>query len=287
MSPETRKWITAAAGAIVVASAALVLMRPAWLPLTSALLAIGGIWIGLAPGLAYCVDPERRPIPFLPLTGLFYVVFFALPVFFADPDWWSGAPGKSGVEFGIVFQKLNVVAIGMLPAGVGLMFGARLVSARILRGRVPRFSLPRPRSPGRVRLLLWPLLLGHLAYLTFPSIGQTASLGQLLGPVGYLAFGMFYLLWAQGRLPRIEAMAVFLVLLPIELVQLFATGLLTKLVYFAIFMAVAIMYRHRWWLILVLVVFTGLFVAAFYPAVQEYRTQSWNGAASAAARSIP
>ena len=97
----------AAAVAITVAitSVALVLMRPAWLPLNSALIATLSIWIGLTPVLVYCLNPYRAPIPILPFTGLFYVIFFALPVFFANPDWWTSAGEDPSVEYGIIFHE--------------------------------------------------------------------------------------------------------------------------------------------------------------------------------------
>ena len=270
-----KRVFAAVAITVAITSVALVLLRPAWLPLNSALVAALSIWIGLAPGLAHCLNPQRPGIPFLPLTGLFYVIFFALPVFFANPDWWTSAGEDPGVEFGIIFHEYNILAIAMVAAGTSLMFGAFVLTARIKCIPVPHFSLPRAQNSSRTRLLLWPLLLGHLTYLIVPSLGQIASIGQLLGPAGYLAFGMFYLLWMQGQLSRYEIVTVFFVFLPAALIYLFASGLLTKLAYFGIFMSVLMVYAKRWRQALILAVFSALLVGAFYPAVSEYRSRTW------------
>ena len=90
---------------------------------------------------------------------------------------------------------------------------------------------------------------------------------------------MFYLLWAQGTLPRIQTALVFFVALPLEFIELFSSGLLTRVMLFGIFMVIVIARAERG---KALSIFLGLFllIVAFYPAVQGYRVLTWGGVAA-------
>lgn len=207
---------------------------------------------------------------------MFYVIFFALPVFLFDPSYWETTPTESGREIGLSFENVNTIAIALVPAGITLMLVAHAIYNNLLKTRTPTLSLPKPRKPGQYRLLIWPLLVAHFAYIFIPSLSQIASIGQLLGPAGYLAYAMFFFLWVKKLLPRPEAIIIFFVFLPIELAHVFIGGLLSQLINFGIFFAILAVITKKFRLAITLVIGAFLILLVFYPAAKEYRAQTWN-----------
>ena len=45
------------------------------------LLGLAIIWVALLPSLIFLQDGDQPPIPFFPLVGIFYALFFGFPVF--------------------------------------------------------------------------------------------------------------------------------------------------------------------------------------------------------------
>ncbi|MBT5179623.1 MAG: hypothetical protein HOH80_06620, partial [Rhodospirillaceae bacterium] len=50
-------------------------------PWDTALLGLAIIWTAALPGILYLQGIGRGPVPFFPAVGVFYIVFFGLPVF--------------------------------------------------------------------------------------------------------------------------------------------------------------------------------------------------------------
>ena len=57
---------------------------PPEIPTSKLFLALSIFWVCLFPGLHYLKDPNRPPIPFLALVGVFYAITFSLPIFLSD-----------------------------------------------------------------------------------------------------------------------------------------------------------------------------------------------------------
>ncbi len=125
--------------------------------------------------------------------------------------------------------------------------------------------------------MLWGLAAGHLTYLYSPMVRAWPSVGQFLQPVGYLAFGMFYLLWCRGELPRWQAIMVFLVLLPAALITILTMGSVTIPLLIGIFFAVLYFHVHGRppWLVIALI---PVFFVVVYPTLTYYRGQAWGPA---------
>src|SRR3989337_4563370 len=51
------------------------------MPLGMVLLSLGIVWLGLLPTIYYILDDFHPPMPFFPLIGIFYIVFFGIPAF--------------------------------------------------------------------------------------------------------------------------------------------------------------------------------------------------------------
>ena len=250
-----------------VVSVVLFLLRHETLPAVTALLALVIIWLGLVPVFLYLrqTPEERPPFPLMPLSGLFYAAFFGLPAFLAfrlrDPE--TGKINFFGNGF---IDAISLEAQTLVIGGMALMWAAYAGSRRTIWRSIPHLRLPHAFSAGRLRVLLWALAAGYLAYLYSPVVRSLPSVGQFLQPVGYLAFGMFYLLWCRGELPRWQAIVVLLVLLPLGFLALLTTGSLTPILMFGVFFAVLYLHvrgRPPWLVIVAIPVF---FLMA-YPTV--------------------
>ncbi|MCH7957978.1 MAG: hypothetical protein IIB63_10525 [Proteobacteria bacterium] len=261
-----------------VVSVVLFLLRDETLPAVTALLALVIIWLGLVPVFLYLRTPreERPPFPLMPLSGLFYAAFFGLPAFFAfrlrDPE------TEKINFFGNGFiDAISLEAQTLVIGGMALMWAAYAGSRRTIWRSIPHLRLPHAFSAGRLRVLLWALAAGYLAYLYSPVVRSLPSVGQFLQPVGYLAFGMFYLLWCRRELPRWQAVVVLLVLLPLGFLALLTTGFLTPILMFGVFFAVLYLHvrgRPPWLVIVAIPVF---FLVA-YPTMTYYRGHAWGAA---------
>lgn len=261
-----------------VASVVLFLLRDDSLPAVTALLALATVWLGLVPAFLYLRAPreERPPFPLMPLTGLFYAVFFGLPAFFAfrlrDPE--TGTINFFGNGY---VDAISLEAQTLVIGGMALMLAVYVGSTRTVWRAIPHLGLPRAFPLPRLQVLLWSLALGHLAYLYSPVVRALPSAGQFLQPVGYLAFGMFYLLWCRGELPRWQAAAVFLVLLPVALVGVLTMGAVALPVLILIFFAVLYLHVHGRppWLVIVAI---PVFFLVTYPTMAYYRGHAWGAA---------
>src|SRR5205085_2484207 len=167
------------------------------------------------------------------LIGLFYLIAFALPVFSVD-------------RAIFVMLRPDIVkpaALFAVITGLLLFYAGYAMSKSLGSNLVHPLRLPTGFSDGWLSFLLWALLIPHLIVLWIPSIRDVPSVGPLLEPAGYVAYGMFFLMWVHKRLPFTQALAVALVCLPLELLGRFATGALLQIVMFAVFGLVVYWYH--------------------------------------------
>lgn len=67
------------AAAVMGASLLLLFARPMFVEPLAAIFLVATIWVGLIPWYGFLRRSSEAKLPFLPLTSLFYIVFFALP----------------------------------------------------------------------------------------------------------------------------------------------------------------------------------------------------------------
>lgn len=250
--------------ALLAASSYLLAHRPAFLSIDNALLALGITWIGFLPSLLYLLDRNRPPMAFLPLVGIFYATSFGLPMFNSDLKFigrWSIA-------------LVSSTALSLVLLGVAGMIVAFYSSKLFLWKKVSPIRLPGPYSLNKLLTLLWILLLSHLAGLYIPFVQKIPSVGQFLDPIGFLAYGMLYILWARRKLPNVQAWLLFGVFLPLELIPRLASGLLSQVMIFGLFMLNIIWFvRKR--LPVVLITIVIIIYLIFTPVKNEYRNLTW------------
>jgi hypothetical protein len=228
-----RRYVTAFLVAAPPVLAWLVYRRPDTLTLDQALLAAAVVLLGFAPALAFLSAGARSPLPLLPLSGMFYALTFGLPAFSEDLDW-------RGVSADAVTR-----AFVLTVCGLSVMYLAYALSGRLLFRRLRPVTIPGRLSPSRLRLVAWAGFAAHLAYTFTPALQQVPSIGHFFQPLGWLAMGLLYLSWLQGRLPRAHALVFFGVALPLELLGRLASGALYEFFVVIVFLSLVYWQARR------------------------------------------
>ncbi|MBI1318946.1 MAG: hypothetical protein GC168_08355 [Candidatus Hydrogenedens sp.] len=242
--------------AVAVASLALPVLRTATLSLPAALILVGAVWVCLLPMVWHCQAPQRPPLPFLPLIGLFYLFFFVLPGFFFDPAFWLIGKGRDG---GIRFERISeTTALAVLLGSAALVFSFGAVR-RLAGRRIPALRLPEGAAPAWLRLVVWWCLAAHLAYQYFLPIRCLPSVGQALGPLGLFAYGYLFMQLVRGRLTTVEKILYIVVFIPAKIIFHLSEGLITPLVILVVLLFCLYIYlsrgylKHSWRFALVLI----------------------------------
>jgi hypothetical protein len=271
---------TAFFAAAAFAALGLLLRRPEFVDPVAAWLFVLAIWVGLAACALYLRQTPQPPMPFLPLTVIFYVVFFALPPFLIEPGWW-GQGGPPDHPTGILLQELSVRTALIVLLGLSALVSAYYAT----RAVVPRWrplmgaALDVPEKP--LRVAVWALAILHVLYLYMPTPGFAAWLSQAMMPLGYFVCGMLLILWLRGRLNDVEKIIFWGVLIPLELFAHFVEGLITPIVLLFVFFVSIYWYRHRRFG--VILILGALFAFYIFPVLKlsnffiAGQTTSWIG----------
>lgn len=228
------------------------------MPLGMAFLSLGMVWLGLLPTIYYILDDNRPPMPFFPLIGIFYVVFFGIPAFSYQTFRW----GESA--------KINYESLIFLFAGIFFCFTSYLLFKKFAFHNVNLIKLPRNYSTSRLIILLWILLFVYLVYNFVPLIRSIPSIGHFIDPAGYLAFGMFYILWRRGNLSGWQKYLLVFIVIPMDIMRCFAMGMLYQPMYFVLFIGIVSIYYYK----KVPIMFASticVFYFLFNPVKLEYR----------------
>lgn len=234
---------------------------------------IGGglliVWISMLPALLYLQGVDRTPVPFLPAVGLYYFIFYGLPIFLSPLAFHHG--DQVVLYERIVLNALDWDVLLSVAGGIGAMFAAFYVSKRTIFVRLARFRHPEIQLRADVLNIGYGiLLLASLAYRLIPELASLPSIGQFFLPVGYLALGGFFLQWRAGRLKGWQAAIVALVLMPFDLYArsrfLFITDLMFIVAFFSF-----VLWRCRMMRTLAVVIAIGCAVALTYSATTAFR----------------
>lgn len=200
------------------------------------------LWVSSVPAVIAPMKMDSEGIPFFAAIGLFYAIFFGLPVF-AIPLAWNDAESIlvfSRVPLGTIKIEVLLLVLTAITA-MGIAFFA---SRAIVFFHVPRFRLPAFVTLCDVRPLLWVLVVGHMVFEFVPAVALLPSVGQFLDPAIYVALAGFFLLWNTGKLSRLEAVLVVALVLPFELLARIRGLFLTDIVFLAVF-AMFVLWRMR------------------------------------------
>jgi hypothetical protein len=251
---------------LLVGSIYLINQRPEVVSFEKALLATGIIWVSLFPIFQYLSDQNRPPMPFMPLVGIFYATSFGLPIFAGELKLISHFSLKA-----VENKDLMLVLIAL--AGMNLAF---YFSKSSLWANVKPLSLPRNYSLKKLFDLIWMFLFLHLAYVYIPFLRDIPSTGQLLGPAGYIAYGMFFILWKRGRLSKKQKSILMGVCLPMEIVPRLGSGLLAEVLTLGLFITVISFVETKKLPIIFISISLAIYLF-FNPVKAEFRKLTWQG----------
>jgi O-antigen polysaccharide polymerase Wzy len=249
---------------LVLGSIYLIDQRPEVVSLEKALLAVGIIWVSMYPSLQYLFDQNRPPMPFMPLVGIFYATSFGLPIF----------AGEIKVTGRFSLKEVDSTAlILVLTSLIGMNLAFYYSKSNIWR-RISPLSLPRKYSLKTLLTLLWTFLLLHVAFLYIPFIKTIPSAGQFLEPIGYIAYGMFFILWKRGLLSSISTLMMIWIFMPLEIIPRLASGLLSEAMILGLFMVVVVFAETKR-LPIILILISLMTFSLFNPVKSEFRRLTW------------
>jgi hypothetical protein len=199
--------------------------RPDTLTQGQALLAAGVVLLGFAPALAYLAGGARSPLPLLPLSGIFYALTFGLPAFSEDLEW-------RGVSSEAVTRAFVLTLCGLL-----VMYASYLLSGRLLFRRLRPIRLPGTLTASRMRAVAWTAFAAHLVYRFTPALQEVPSVGHFFHALGWVAMGLLYLSYLQGRLPAAHTLVFFGLAMPLELLGRLTSGALGDFFIMVVFLS--------------------------------------------------
>ena len=204
------------------------------------------------------------------MVGLFYCLFFGLPVFTLPIAW----PDPTNI---LIYKKhplgeISNEALLIVFAGVSTMIVAFYITRFFVQTRISIFSLNGVANLKSARPLFWLLLVGYFLNEIHGNIMVLSSATQFLVPGSLLSIGGLILCWVEGYLTRTEKITLVLIILPlfffIKIRYLFLTE-----VALAILFLIFIFWRLRMKkFILVSVVCLGL-LASVYGIAQVVRSE--------------
>ena len=240
---------------------------PPTLPTSKLNLALLILWVCLFPSLYYLRNPQRPPIPFLPLIGLFYAIAFSLPMFLADDIYVFGVASLREVSNFSLFLTL---------VGVSSLIFFFYQSKASVWEKVKPIKISNSYSINRLLFLTWLALILHFIYEFVPLLHSIPSIGNFLSPLGILCYGIFYLVWAEKKLPRIQALLLICIFFPLEMLAALTSGALAQIIYLMIFACCLIWYKHQR-ISIILISFIVAIYIFLNPIKGQYRELVWGG----------
>ena len=243
--------------------------RPAELPLEKALVALLIAWLGFLPLVIYLRSRHPPPMPFMPLVGLFYAVVFGLALF------------TLRAQRVILSSRYRIEDVSL--ASLWLVVGALVCLYVGFYGGWSHLwrTLHPPKIPWdsgslELRLFVWACLGAHIYFYANPELDKLPSVGQLLEPIGDLAWGIILVFWFNGAFSAFEKCFMIPAGLLTELAFRSSSGLLSNTAIFILFLSL-VMFRFRPRRALALLGAALLFLLVLSPVKNSYRQVTWYG----------
>ena len=232
------------------------------------LLGLAIIWVALLPSLIFLQDGDQPPIPFFPLVGIFYALFFGFPVFLT-----SFIPTRNGVL--ILYNKVTISfidanSLAIILAALVLMLAAFYGAKRLVFRQLVCLKIKGTENPTAVNMLFWLLAIIHFFYEFIPLLKTIPSFGQFAGPVIYVAIGGLFLQWNSGKLSNTQALIFAFIVIPLEIQIRGSEFLITPMLLLFLFM-ILVLWREKKHKITVGVVVASLFLISLYDLTSVLR----------------
>jgi hypothetical protein len=228
------------------------------------------IVIAILPWLIFILGWDRSCVPFLPLIGSYYLVFFALPIF-AAPLAYS-YEGKVVLYVSVALEPIRASTVLLATAGVAAMFVAFYTMRELSPISRIKFRLKTGHaSEISIRVSLWFLLIGALTYRFVPILHSIPSIGQFFGPIDLLALGGLYLFWQRKLLSQLEGLIIVFICVPLDLYSRARDLLLTELFLVGLFMT-CVLWRERQFIRIGILGTIGVLLVAAYSTTVATRS---------------
>ncbi|MBR9973691.1 hypothetical protein [Magnetospirillum sulfuroxidans] len=257
------------AGIIGIGMILLVLLRPERLTLVGSIAAAASVGLCLAHVAAILLPREKYSLPFVEGIGLFYLIEFSIQPFLVDFIWPNAAPIRTYVGSPEIIE-FNGAVMGALLLGVTSFFVSFHLIRGVIRQQRTLSTLVPDLPPATLVKLGWICVVSHVVWLSFPGVFQIPSLGQLIGPLGFLGFGIFFLLAVRRQTSRLQLLIVFGILLPWRIYLGIKTGALVGTLLLPAFLTFLLAAVNRRRFIIVAAAFAILTLSA-YPIFVTYR----------------
>jgi photosystem II stability/assembly factor-like uncharacterized protein len=256
-----RKYGLLACFAIILVCGALYQTRV--VPSNIALLGLAIIFVMSAACILEFFIDGQSAIPFFPAICIFYVIFFGLPVF-TIPLIWQDA--QSMVMYGRAnISSINPGALVFVLGGVTIMAICFYFARYKVFLKIPRLQFSQNVYRTKLNGLFWILLIVHISYDLFLKSLSIPSLGQFVGPAGFVAIGGLYFCWRNKQLSIIERLTLVFVVLPLEVYLRLEEMAMTKLMLIVVFFSFIVLFEKKFKLFAGLVVL-GAIIISFYGA---------------------
>lgn len=244
------------------------------------------MWLGLVALAGYAMGYARRnrdrPLIFIELSMVFYLVFFCLPILFIDNQlYYTTIREVAGVSYGLLIPTIDLETTGPIILGILALIGGHWLAEQVFpKIRLPERLLRPLGSADETALSALAVLicLTHLTAVVFPGLASAVFLSQLTDPLGLFGFGLAMALLLGKRLRREAGVVIFGLLLPLRIVLQLYTGLLTGAVLLLLCLAAfRCLYRPKY---LAAVGLIGLLIGGglFFikPGLDEFRRVAWH-----------
>lgn len=264
---------------LAIVSAALPILAGGRTTLAGGALAAVAVFVSFLPAILYFTGTATHRLPFLAGIGAFYGVFFAIGPFTASLIWPGDIPIHVYNYSLVSYESAPPLTVFDGEVGAAILFGiltliGGFLGAVRLARPLPVLSLGAVPGDGWVKAVGWFALFVHFAGYMLPFVQALPSVGQLIAPLGFVGFGVFWALALKGRLSRLELVAVFCLALPVRLALGLSSGHLAQVVLLLVFfgfMAAAVNRR----MMLALVLGTIVLTVVGYRPMLLFREFTW------------
>ena len=247
----------------------IVLLAVETVPLAVGLPGLLIIWISAVPALVHLQKLDQSPVPVLAFTGLFYVFFFALPLFTTPLSFHVG--DKAVLYNVILLDGVQPIVAILVASGVGAMVAVYYLSKFTIMRSWPAIRIPQTKiDPSTLQTLYWFLIIASLSYRYSSTLQSLPSIGQFLDPVGYLGLGGLFLQWRAGHLPRWQTGLILLIVLPLEARWRIMEPNIFVIIILMVFF-VFLLWRGGWFKVIQVLAVVGAIIVAGYSVTTATR----------------
>jgi len=227
------------------------------------------VLITILPWIIYVWDGKLETVPFLPVVGTFYTIFFAFPIYLAPLGW---SDYSSIILYGrVAIGEVRSEVLWLIVFSLCACWMTYYLATYLLKGSSARFWLPSVQSAGQQKSLFYILLIAHLFGRLFPELAAIGSINQFLEPAGYVGLGGFYFLWRRKELTKRDLFLLLAAILPLEIYLRIRILFITDILLLGLFL-ILLLWKGRQFRLIAVLALTSLIIISSYSATGPFRS---------------